>query len=173
MKKRVVRLSLIVLAIALALVLATPFLVAHGVRAWIWWTAREQGLQCTVESIDAPFLRPVELKGIHVTGNNAVRTDLRAARVLVSLNLHSILLRGRDRAIENLVAENVDGEWRINQVGNGQSERAWNTLQNSLPERFSLTHVNLRVEDGATLVVLSDITVSGSEGETGTFSAGG
>ena len=171
-KNRLLRYGFIaILAVAIVLV-CTPVMVASGVRLWIWWQARQQKVTCTVEKIDAPFLRPVELRGIHVIGHGAIRIDLTAARARLTLNLRSILLRTRGRAIQTISAEDVRGEVHHNEPAPSISERSWNTLQKSLPENFSVDRLNLRVEDGATVVVLRDVSLTASEIEAGSFSAG-
>jgi hypothetical protein len=170
-KKRFLRFGLIAVATATLMVVFTPALVARGVRLWIWWQARQQNLTCTVDKIDAPFLRPVELRGLHVSSNAALRFDLTSTHMTVSLNLHSILLRTRGRAIAAITADDVRGELHRNQPGNLISERGWNTLQKSLPDALSIARLNLRVEDGPTVVVLRDASLNVSEIATGRFGA--
>lgn len=171
MRKRFLRYGLMAILAGMLILLCTPLIVANGLRLWIWWQARQQKLTCTVEKIDAPFLRPVELHGIHVTGNEATRLDLRAARARLSLNLQSILLRTRGRAIQSLAVEDVRGEVHRNQSVTSFPERNWDTWQKSLPENFSVDRLNLRVENGDTVVVLRDISLRASEIETGVFTA--
>jgi hypothetical protein len=170
-KKRFVRYGLIAVALATLIVFCTPLLVSTGVRCWIWWQARQQKLTCTVNKIDAPFLRPVELSGVHVSGNGALRFDLAATHMTVSLNLRSMLLRTRGRAIAAVTADEVRGELHRNQPGNLISERGWNTLQKSLPSTLNIARLNLRVEDGPTVVLLRDASLNVSEIETGRFGA--
>ncbi len=171
-RKRVLRYGLIAILAVATILACTPVIVVSGVRLWLWWQARQQKVTCTVEKIDAPFLRPVELRGIHVIGNGSVRIDLTAARVRVTLNLRAILLRTRGRAVQTVSAEDVRGEVHHNQSSFSVSERSWNTLQKSLPENFSVNRLNLRVEDGATVVVLRDLSLTASEIESGSFGAG-
>jgi hypothetical protein len=170
-KKRSARYGLIAVALATLIVFCTPLLVSSGVRFWIWWQAREQKLTCTVDKIEAPFLRPVELRGLHVSSNSALRFDLTVTHMTVSLNLRSMLLRTRGRAIAAVTADDVRGALHRNQAGNLISERGWNTLQKSLPGALSVARLNLRVEDGPTVVVLRDAFLNVSEIETGRFGA--
>ncbi|HEY2125519.1 MAG TPA: hypothetical protein VGG94_08670, partial [Chthoniobacterales bacterium] len=153
------------------LLLCTPLIVANGVRLWIWWQARQQHLTCTIEKIDAPFLGPVELRQIHLTGKGATLIDLTVARVRLTLNLRSILLRTRERAIQSLSAQDVRGEIHRQESGDSLSQGGWSTLQKSLPENFDIAPLNLRLEDGATVIILREVSLSGSEIENGTFEA--
>ena len=57
---------LIVLAGSLA-ILFLPVIVSDSLRLWIWWKAREQKLTVKIDQIDAPFLRPVVVRGFRVT----------------------------------------------------------------------------------------------------------
>lgn len=171
MRKRIWRYGFMAIVAGLLLLLGTPLIVANGVRLWIWWQARQQHLTCTVEKIDAPFLGPVELRRIHVTGNGPTRVDLTVARVQLSLNLRFILLPARGRAIQSFTAQDVRGEIHRQQPGDAFSRQGWNTLQKSLPENFHIAPLNLRLEDGATVITLREVSLSGSEIENGLFEA--
>jgi hypothetical protein len=170
-KKRFVRYGLIAVALATLIVFCNPLLVATGVRCWVWWQARQQKLTCTIDRIDAPFLRPVELTGVHVSGTGALRFDLAATHMKVSLNLRSMLLRTRGRGIAAVTADEVRGELHRNQPGARISEHGWNTLHRSLPSALNIARLNLRVEDGPTIVILRDASLNVSEIETGRFNA--
>ena len=170
-QKRFLRYGLIVAALATLIVVCLPLIVASGVRSWIWWQARQQKLICTVDKVDAPFLRPVELTGVHVSGNGALRFNLSATHMTVSLNLRSMLLRTRGRALAAVTADEVRGAVHGNQPGTLISERGWNTLQKSLPSALSVARLNLRVENGLTVVVLRDASLNVSEIEAGRFGA--
>ncbi len=172
MHKRIWRYAFIAVLAAVLLLLTTPLLVARGVRLWIWWQARQLKLTCTVEKIDAPFLRPVELRGIHITGHTAGQIELSAARAGITLNLRSILLRTRGRAVQTLSVQDVRGEIHGNPSAAFFPERSWNSWQKALPENFRVDRLNLRVEDGATVVVLRELALSASEIEAGAFTAG-
>ena len=172
MHKRIRRYTLIAILAAVLLLFGTPSMVARGVRLWIWWQARQLKLTCTIAKIDAPFLRPVELSGIHITGQAAGQIDLSAARADLTLNLRSILLRTRGRAIQTLSIQDLRGEIHRNPSDTFLPERSWNSWQKSLPENFRVDRLNLRVEDGATVVVLRDLALSASEIEAGAFNAG-
>lgn len=172
MRKKLWRYSVGAFLLAVVLLICTPLLVSGGVRLWIWWQARQQNLTCTVEKIEAPFLRPVELRGIHVLGKGSLRLDLTAASASISLNLKAILLRTRGRAVRTLLLQDVKGELHRNVTAPALPALSWSTLQKSLPENFKVDRLNLRLEDSVTVVVLRDIALSASEIETGIFSAG-
>ena len=65
---------LIVLAALLAMWFS-PTAVSNGVRWWAWWKASQEGLVVTIDKIDAPFLRPVVIRGFRVASlpRNAFR----------------------------------------------------------------------------------------------------
>src|SRR5260370_32264828 len=111
------RLLLASLLIALTGVRAiwfAPFAVSHSLRLWIWWKAREQKLTVKIDQIDAPFSRPVVVRGFRMTSapDAAFQIDVSAARATVNLNLKAILMRMDARAIRTLSIEGLHAELR-------------------------------------------------------------
>jgi hypothetical protein len=174
LKNRFLFASLLILLTVLLGIWLTPFAVSNGVRFWLWWKARQEGLVVKFDKIDAPFLRPLVVSGLHVTSTreNAFRIDLTATEASVDLNLKRILLRARGRAIHNLSIEQLHGELsRKNPSGRTLSQRGWRTLHKLLPENVSVGSSNLRFEDGPTVILLRNAFLSASETEAGRFNA--
>src|SRR5207237_7570342 len=48
----------------------------------------------------------------------------------------------------------------------------WRALEKLLPVNFGIGHLDLRVENGATIVLLRDAAISGNQIEAGRFTAG-
>ncbi len=167
-QKRLLRYLLLSGLTAFLIILCTPLLTVASIRAWIWWETRGSKVHCVVGSIDAPFLRPVELKDVHLTANQELRLDVTASHVTLALNLGSIL-RMRGRSIRQLAAENVHCEIHRNQSIPFVTPRGWSDLERLLPDSFRLTNIDLRLEDGATRVMMSGISLSGSAIENGVF----
>ena len=173
-KKQLLRTSILAILAAILVIVSTPFVVAGGLRAWIWWQARQQQLTVEIKKIDAPFLHPVVLHDIHIasTPASAFRIDVTAPRATISLNLRSILLRTRDRAVQVLAVEGLRGELHRNVSGASLPEQGWSAVQKALPANFSFDRVDLRIENGPTVIVLRNLSLNGNEIETGRFSAG-
>lgn len=171
MRRRFLRFALAAVIALGLLVIAAPVLVATAARTWLWWQARRQNLICTVDRIKAPLLRPLELRGIHITGKSGSRLDVKANRVTVGLNLRAILLRTQERAVRSLSIQGIDGEFH--RIGSSPfiSTRAWGTVQQLLPDGFSIDRLNLRIEDGPAVILLREASINGSEIETGAFTA--
>jgi hypothetical protein len=166
---------LFVLLAALLAISFTPFAISSSVRLWIWWKARHEGLIVKIDTIDAPFLRPVEIRGFRVTSarDSAFLIDLVATQASVDLNLKSILLRMRGRAIRNLSIQQLRGELRrSNPAGRAITQRGWATLHKLLPENLSVAGSDVRVEDGPTVILLRNASLSASEIEAGRFNTG-
>ena len=173
-KKQLLRTSILAILAAILVIVSTPFVVAGGLRAWIWWQARQQQLTVEIKKIDAPFLHPVVLHDIHIasTPTSAFRIDVTAPRATISLNLRSILLRTRGRAVQGLAVEGLRGELHRNVSGASLPEKGWSAIQKALPANFSFDRVDLRIENGPTVIVLRNLSLNGNEIETGRFSAG-
>jgi hypothetical protein len=173
-KKRLLLGSLLLFLGALLTVCFSPFIVANSLRLWMSWKARQEKLVITIDKIDAPFLRPVLIRGLHLTStpDSTFRVDLAVSRAMVELNLRAVLLQMRGRAVRTLSLEGVRAEMRRSRPGTSVSEAGWSTLQHLLPSNFKFDGVDLRVEDGATVILVRGVSLSGSEIEAGRFRAG-
>ena len=172
-KKRILLGSLLVFLAALLAICFSPLIVAKGLRLWISWKAGREKLTVTIDQVDAPFLRPVLLRGVRVTSapDSAFRIDLAASQTILELNLRAALLRMRGRAIHTLSVKGLRAEFHRNQTGTSISEGGWKTLQQLLPADFNLDGLDLRVEDGATVILLRGASLSANEVAAGRFRA--
>lgn len=167
----------ILLAVAVVVVLgatiASPLLVADGVRAWIWWTARQEKLTVKIDKVDAPFLRPVVLHNVSLTSapNSAYRIDARATSVILRLNFQRILLRTRGRILRHADLRDLHLQIHRNQSGEPLPERTWQTWQRLLPDSANFERFDLRVEDDPVVAIVRGGALSFSEIEPGRFSA--
>jgi hypothetical protein len=174
-KNRLFLIGLLTLLAALTVVWLSPIAVSNGLRLWIWWKSRQEGLIATIDKIDAPFLHPVVIRSLHVKSvrADALHIDLTATRAQLDLNFSRILLRRPGYAIRNLSVEDLHGEIRReNPNVRGITKSGWGTLQRLLPQKCSLHSSEMRVQDGPTLILLRNGTFSASEIEAGRFSAG-
>lgn len=171
------RLLLAILLSVLALLFAiwfAPSAVSNGLRLWLWWRARQQGLTVKIDKIDAPFLRPVVLRGFHMASarDAAFHIEVSAVRATVGLNLKAILMHTSGRAIRSLSTEGLRLEiHRSNPAGISLTESGWATLQKLLPGNLDFGRFDLRVEDGPAVILLRSVSLSASETDVGRFSA--
>jgi len=164
---------LILLAVPFAIWVA-PFTVSNGVRLWVWWKARHEGLIVSIDKIEAPFLRPVTIRGLQVKSapDNAFLIDLTVTQVSLNLNLKRILLGMPARAIRDLSIQKLHGELRRrNRAGRAITQSGWTTLHRLLPQSLSIAHSDIRLEDGPTMILLRNGSLSASETEARRFSA--
>ena len=71
-KNRLFLFGLLVLLAALLAIVFAPVAVSNGLRLWVWWKSRQEGLTVSIDKIDAPFLQPVVIRSFHV---KSVRAD--------------------------------------------------------------------------------------------------
>jgi len=172
------RFPLIVLLLLLAGLLAialAPFTVSNGLRLWVWWKCRQEGLIVSIDKIDAPFLQPVVIRNLHLKSArpDALQIDLTATQAQLDFNFARILLRRPGHAIRDLSVEDLHGEIRReNPNVRGITKSGWGTLQRLLPQKCSVHSSEMRVQDGPTLILLRNGTFFTSEIEAGRFSAG-
>lgn len=174
-KNRLFLFSLLVLLAALLAIVFAPFAVSNGLRLWVWWKSRQEGLAVSIDKIDAPFLQPVVIRSLHVKSvrTDALHIDLTATQAQLDLNFSRILLHRPGHAIRNLSIEDLHGEIRReNPNVRGITKSGWGTLQRLLPQKCSLHSSEMRVQDGPTLILLRNGTLSASEIEADRFSAG-
>src|SRR5215468_4492763 len=166
LKNRFFLISLFLLLAALMAIWLTPFAVSHGVRWWIWWRARQEGFVVSIDKIEAPFLRPVVIGQLHLrnTHDDSLRVDLTLTDAMFDLNLKHILLHRRGRAIRNLSIRELRGELRrSNPTVRAITRRGWATLHRMLPENLTVAGSQVRIENGTTLVLLRNASLSANQ----------
>jgi hypothetical protein len=166
--------ALFILLAALITISFTPFAISNGIRLWVWWKGRQEGLIVKIDKIDAPLLRPITIRGLNVTSTsgNAFRIELTATQASVALNLKSILLRMGGHAIRNVSIQQLRGELRhSNPAGRAITQRGWRTMQKLLPQNLTIGSAEVRVEDGPTVMLLRNAFLSATEIEAGRFYA--
>ena len=167
-------LAILVLVIGAVLAFAfSPALIARGIRAYVWWQTRGEMVMVQIDRIEAPFFRPVVMQGVRLqtTPNAAWRIDLAVKQLTLSFNFESILLRTRDRAIRSLSVEGLHIEANRRGAGAAISENQWNALQRLLPESFDVAPFDVRVEDGSSILLTRNVSLTGSPVEAGRFRA--
>src|ERR1700730_11949880 len=172
-RKRLLLIAFVVLA-ALAGFALSPIIIASALRGWLHWQAHRQHLKIELGKIDAPFLRPVSIKRIRITNKAGVSTqiELIAEHAIVRLNLARIVA-GKADCVHGLSIQNARAEIRRDFAGGKRPlDFNWRALQALLPPNFDITHLDLRVENGPTVVLLRNAAVSGNQIESGRFSAG-
>jgi hypothetical protein len=173
-KNRIFLIILVIVAVALAAVLLAPVAVSNGVRLWVWWFARQEGFVATIDGVDAPFLRPIAIRQIHLKSvrDDAVRVDVTVLDARVVLNLKHVFLHLSGRDIRNISIREFHAEVRRTSPNvRALSERGWATLHRLLPETLSIAKLETRVENGPSLILLRNASLSASETEPGRFTA--
>src|SRR5436189_5697388 len=114
LKTRFLLAALLIVLAALLAMWFSPSAVSSGVRWWAWWKASQEGLVVTIDKIDAPFLRPVVIRGFRVASlpGYAFRIDLTVTQATLDLNFQRILLPTRGHALRALSIHGMRGELR-------------------------------------------------------------
>ncbi len=174
LKNRLLFAGLLILIAGLIAIWFTPLVVSNGVHLWVWWKARQEGLVVNLDRIDAPFLRPVAIRGCRLRSgpDNAFQFEFTVKQASFDLNFKHILLGMRGRAVRDLSIQELRGELRrSNPAGRTMTQRGWATLHNLLPANLSVASLDIRIEVGPTMILLRKGFLSGSEIEAGRFSA--
>src|SRR5438105_3772187 len=137
-KNRLVLISLVVVATALATFVLAPFVVSNGLRLWLHWQARRQELKIDIGKVAAPFLRPISIERLHVTSAPAAATkiELNAEHAVIHLGLAKVLA-GRSDGILGLSIQTARAEVRRDYSENLRpAPYNWSALQKLLPANF-------------------------------------
>lgn len=172
-RTRLLLLAFVLLA-ALAGIALSPVLIASALRGWLHWQAHRQHLKIELAKIKAPFLRPVFIERIRVTNDSSVSTqiELIAEHVVLRLNL-ARLIAAKTNGVSGLSIENTHAEIRRDFSGSKRPlDFNWRALQALLPANFDIGHLDVRVENGPSVVLLRNASISGNQIESGRFSAG-
>ena len=173
-KNRLLLISLAILIVVLGTIVFAPFVVSNGLRLWLSWQAHRQQLKIELGKISAPFLRPVSIERIRVTSKPGAATqiELNAEQTVLHPSLAKVLT-GRGDGIRTLSIKTARAEIRRDYSGSVRPARLnWTALQSLLPANFDISHLDLRVENGPTVVLLRNASISGNQIEAGRFSAG-
>ena len=174
-KNRIFLITLMTVVVAVAAVLLAPITISNAVRLWVWWFARQEGFVATIDRVDAPFLRPIVIGQMHLKSirDDAARFDVTLVDARVVLNLKHIFLHVSGRNIRDISVREFHAELhRTNPNVRALSERGWATLHRLLPETLNIAKLETRVEDGPSLILLRNASLSASETEPGRFAAG-
>jgi hypothetical protein len=170
------RFSLFVLILILAgiiLILLSPLLVSNGLRLFAWWKGRVQGVKIEFRQIDAPFLKPVVIRGLRITSTRPciVRIDLTAERATFALNLRTIFFLSNARFLHAAWIDGLRCEIRRDPRETAECNFDWRFLHRLLADQVKITNVDLRVNNGSTDFHLRGAEWTASEIESGQFLA--
>src|SRR5947208_10169827 len=166
--------SLFVLLIVTFTIALAPIAISNGVRLWVWWFARQEGFVATIDKIEAPFLRPIVIREFQLKSarDDALRVDITAIDARVTLHLKDILLRLGGHAIRDVSVRELRAEiHRTNPNVRSLDERGWAALHQLLPDSVSVAKLEMRVENGPTVILLRNASLFASETEPGRFTA--
>lgn len=159
--------------LAVAVVCLAPLLVAGGLRAWAQRAAKREGLRLELGEIEAPFLRPVIIRNVRIHSDASLPFQIEGAarRVELGLNLSGIF-GGSRRPVRHLEVEGLTLAIRRSSAATQAGTRApWSVLKTLLADSFNFSAVNLHVENEVTTVDVREGGLTGSELESGTFTA--
>src|ERR1700730_2648136 len=173
-RRRLLFASLLVLLLGLGVFCLSPIGVAGSVRGWLWWQARRQGLKIEIGKINAPWLRPVVIARLYAVSaaNTPGQIDFLAEQAIVDLRLGNILTGASGHAIRSLRLGSLRVETHCETDIKGKSKLAWATLQKLLPDNLNIAKLDLRIEDGSTIVLLRNAALSAGQIEASRFNIG-
>jgi hypothetical protein len=153
--------------------LFAPFVVARGIRLWIRWTAKQQGLSVHIGRIDAPFLRAVTIRNLSLGAGTGGGRDisLAAANVVVDLNLRGWIFGEHASFLRSAHVSGLRGNIRMLRTTGIAAEQDWRPWARLLPDNFQIDDLNLDVTTATTTVGFRDVLLTASAIESGRFFA--
>jgi hypothetical protein len=161
------------LIVAVFVVALGPLIMANGLRLWAERVARREGFQLQLDKIEAPLLRPMVVRNLRVESGPAAPFHIKCVASHLELGLSlSGIFTGSRRPLRSLNVEGLTLDIRRNPSTTQPPKRtAWSVLENLLADQFNFSSVNLHVENGSTTVDLRNGALTGSELESGVFTA--
>src|SRR5262245_58266856 len=171
------RTHLLILLLALLLLavldaLFCPFLVSAGVRRWLEWAARQEGLVAEIGKIDASFLAPVKISELHLRSpdESSREIELHLSNVSADLNFRARVLGRSAPIIHSLEIERLAA---MVQAGQGKTKSKpldWRQFARLVPANFRIDQADIRVATPNTTVACEGLSVVASAVESGKFS---
>jgi len=141
---------------------------------WLRWQAHRQQLKIELGKIAAPFLRPVSIERIRVTSEPGAATSIELnAEVTILISVWpkswpaAATASGRCRSKRARAAIRRDYSEKVRAM-----LFKLDGAPVAPPANFDIAHLDLRVENGPTVILLRNAAISGSQIEAGRFSAG-
>ena len=171
-RKRFLIFVALAFGLALLTALLSPFVIARGLRGWLWWSGQHEGVQVEIGKIEAPFLGQVTLQELHVrpAKEKARRVDLQAARVTLDLNFRGWLFTQHARFVHSIAVERLRGTIQQGKQ-RGAAKLDWKNFGRLLPDEFRFSDVDLDVTTAATAFRFRGLNIHASEVEAGKFFA--
>jgi hypothetical protein len=171
-RTRLLLLLFALLLLALLDALFSPFLVAQGVRRWLQWAARQEGLVAEVGKIDAPFLGPVKISELHFRSpeGSSREIDLHLWDVLADLNFRGRVLGRSSPIIHSLEIQRLVAGIQTAQGKGSSKPLDWRQFARLVPANFRIDQADLQVATPNTTVACEGLSVIASAVESGKFS---
>ncbi len=152
--------------LGIALVLFAPLLMPPGIRLLARWQASRQGLKITIDKINAPLLRPIELSGMRIVSQPdcAFQIDLNVPRAEIDLDLGAVIKGSRDRALRRLSLHGLSCDVKRTATSSSAKCRLdWGTLHWLLPDELEISNSSFHLENGESEADLRGLYLSASE----------
>jgi hypothetical protein len=121
------------------------------------------------------LLRPIVLHQVQLRTalGSGFEVNVEVPRAVVGLNLRSILTSSEKRPLRHLAIENARAVIRQDPTSAPASNRReLPAFELPFADSFRLSHLDLRFENGSTIVVARDVSLTASEIETGAVTIG-
>jgi len=171
-RKRLLYFFLIALVLAGLDALCAPFVIAHGLRYWIGWSAQKHRLVAEMGEIEAPFLGAVTIRNLRLRSvpGMAIEVEFRAATVAVDFNIRGWLFRKRAHLLSSFSAEHCSGKISVSPRA-AAPKLDWRLLAQLLPDNFRFEHFDFDLATATTASRFRGLVLNASAIESGRFLA--
>jgi hypothetical protein len=171
-RTRLLILLLALLLLAVLDALFSPFLVAQGIRRWLEWAARQEGLVAEVGRIEAPFLAPVKISELHLRSSDETspNIDVHLRNLSADLNFRARVLGRSAPFIHSLEVEGLAAAAQAAQGKGSSKPLDWRQFARLVPANFRIDQADIRVTTPNTTVACEGLSIVASAVESGKFS---
>src|SRR5262249_12125934 len=149
-----------------------PFLVAQGVRRWLEWAARQEGLVAEIGKIDAPFLGPVKISELRLRSDlkSSRQVDIHLLHILADLDFRSRILVRSAPLLHAIERQRLTAELQTARCESNARALDWRQFARLVPANFRIDQGDIHVSSPMASVACEGLSLVASAVESGKFS---
>ncbi|HEY2711235.1 MAG TPA: hypothetical protein VGI60_01875 [Chthoniobacterales bacterium] len=150
-----------------------PVVVPVGIRLWLRWAAREEGLSAEIGKVEAPFLHEVTIASLRLksVAGSSREISVDAQNIRVGLNFRGQFFTHSGAFLRSIEVDRLTGKVQAAAPANPKSKLDWRQFARLLPGNFRIGHGDFDVATGATEMSFRGVALSASAIESGKFFA--
>ena len=150
-----------------------PVLVPVGIRLWLQWAARQEGLSAEIGKVEAPFLHEVTIASLRLKSapGSSREISVDAQSIRADLNFRGQFFAHSSAFLRSIEVDRLTSKIHTAAPANPKSKLDWRQFSRVLPGNFRIGYGDFDVSTGATEISFRGVALSASAVESGKFFA--